>query len=131
MADIHIGDTITVTRTEVEEPNIIDVDDWMAYRVINGVTEGAPIDTLSVGDGITITEPVGDEGVRTYTISWTHVVEGDVNDGDTYQILFVPGGTASDQAGILDWLSDEYDVEVSSSSVLQQSLSLDISVGIR
>jgi hypothetical protein len=130
MATVHIGDTITVTRTEGEEPNIKDVDDLLAYRVINGVTEGTPIDTLSVGDGITITEPVGDEGVRTYTVSWSHFIEGDVNDGDTYQILFVPSGTASDQTGILDWLSDEYDVEVFSSSILQQSLPIAIFIGI-
>jgi hypothetical protein len=110
MADIRIGDTIEVTRTEVEEPNIIDVDIWLAYRVINGTIEALPIDTLSVEDGITITEPVSGEGERAYSISWTHVVEDDVVVGNTYQILFVPGGTEADQAGILDWLDVEYDI---------------------
>jgi hypothetical protein len=124
MADISIGDTITVTRTEAEEPNIIDVDLWQAYRVINGVTEALPIDTLTAGDGITITEPVGDEGARTYAISWTHVIEGDVSDGDTYQILFVPGGTEAGMAGTLDWSSAEYNVVVVDSTAVQQSMAM-------
>jgi hypothetical protein len=129
MANITIGGTLTVTKTEVQEPNIIDVDLWNAYRVINGVTEGLPIDTLTEGDGITIAEPTGNEGERTYAISWTHIVEEDVNVSDTYQILFVPGGTEADQSGILDWSSGEYDVVASiSSSDQKQSLNLTVSM---
>jgi hypothetical protein len=129
MANIVIGGTLTVTKTEVQEPNIIDVDEWLAYRVINSVTEGTPIDTLTVGDGITITEPVGDEGARAYAISWTHVVEEDVNIDDTYQILFVPSGTESDQVGILDWSSDEYTVIDQSDATTQyQNINLSVSL---
>jgi hypothetical protein len=130
MADVVVGGTITVTRSEVQEPNIIDVDLWLAYRVINGVTKALSIETLTEGDGITITEPVGGEGVRTYDISWPHTLEGDIVVGNTYQILFVPGGTEADQAGILDWLSDEYTVVEASTATSSQSNSVDISVRV-
>lgn len=110
MSNTTIGSTITISRTEEQESKIIDVSRWNIYRVINDVQEEEPTTSISVDNGITVTDPEDDEGAPIYSVSVNLAVGGDLSAGSTLKWMFVPAGTEADLAGTLDWETEEYDV---------------------
>lgn len=125
MANVTRGSTVHITRTEAQEPKIIDVSQWLAYRVVDSVVEVSPV--LFLNNPVTVTLPVTEEGVSVYSFDAELLVGNDLVAGQKIAWRFVPTGTEADLVSLLTWQTVDYDV-VNASSSLSSGCAIGVAV---
>lgn len=122
---LPISGTLNIVEDSGNLDKLLYVYDWKVHINVNGVRSNDPVDEIKA----IVVDPVGDEGDQVFSVSYNALVTEDLNVGDIVKWEFVPSGTSSDFAGILDWETDEY---VITGAIITQftHLSLCLCVGI-
>lgn len=87
--------TIDIKDTDPGMDKLYDIFNYLVCPVINSV-EDAPVDELSVTNGIIVTEPSLEEGVKSFSILYDHTIPVTALIGDTYKVILRPSGTSAD-----------------------------------
>jgi hypothetical protein len=113
-----------ITRTAEQQSKIIDVSEWIAYRIVDTIVDGV---VPFLNDPVKITAPVTDEGASTYRFDALLAVPSTLVPGQTIAWRFVPTGTEADLASSLTWDTDDYIITARRSVVLMAPFSFNFS----
>lgn len=118
MPGCTVGQVVTITPGVSDEYKIVDVEHWKVYLSVDNVENPVAIEEIE----IVPSDPVGDEGNRTYVFSYAFTIP-EHETGTVLSLRFEPSGAASGFAGILDWNSLNYTV-VSATIPLNSSIQI-------